>query len=1296
MRIRRGTLASLATVAALAGLSTPAFAAPEGPGWELSATSYPTNFVHGVNEVQEVVTNEAAGTFTLAYEGSETASIPDHATDAQVQAALEDLSSVGTGNVSVTGGTPGTFIVTFTEALGSTKVAELEASGAGSTVTKEGSSSGTIGVDVFNVGATASHGTITVTDTLPPGVKAKEAGVLVRPAQFEENFGIDPVIERGMWECTGNGTGGSTKVAGATVVTCTNGSPQLERFEGGGGTPTSGGENHHPQPAVGVSVEVEPATEEGTKAGSEANKVTIAGGGAHGPAATSDPVTFSKDPAQGGITQADAWFSNADGTIDRQAGSHPYTATFIFTAATALNGNREGYLPGGEIRNLETEVPPGLVGDLHNIAQCTRAQLFVEKCPPASMVGRLKVATFGVAIEEQVYNMVPAAGVPAELGFNYGSVPVYITFSVRSGSDYGVVAHVNNIPQRIAYQSILTLWGVPEETSHNVWRHGESGCSQAEMEAPPFNGSAINYCAPQAGVTVAPFLRLPTSCSDRQTLAIREINGWQNPAAKSEVAFVSHDAGDRPAGFTGCEALGTEPVFLTEPNTAIADTPTGVTFDVKPPLGGSEHPEDLTPADIQNTTVTLPEGFVVNPGQAAGLQVCPPGRPAPGHQFGDALTTSEEHSRGEEDLEAPVCPGASRVGTVTIKSPLIEAAAETQFQGAVYVLPSNPPEVKLLVAASADGVNIKLLGTVHLNEQTGRIETTFKETPQLPFSDFKLTLQGGSGAALLTPTRCGTYGTSADFTPWSTPLSSDSLQNATFAILEGAQGTACPGASLPFSPSHTSGARSAQAGGFTSFVDHTERGDGQQRLEKLQLTMPRGLSALISSITPCQEPAAGNGTCPAGSHIGHATVTAGPGSSPLVLPQPGEPEVGIYLTGPYKGAPFGLSIVTPVLAGPFNLGTVVTRAKVEVDPHTAQVTITTDPFPQILKGVPTQLRSLDGTIDRPGFLFDPTNCEQQQLSATISGAVAPGETGTGASATVATPFNVTGCRALTFTPKVAVATGAKASRPTGASLSFKISYPKGAFGSQAWFKEAKFTVPKQLPARLSTLHQACLAKVFETERQNCPKHSRIGTAIVHTQVLPVPLEGPVYFVSNAGLAFPNVVMDLRGDGVHVELVGNTLIRNGVTSATFPNTPDVPFENIEVTLPTGEYSEFGANLPHESLDFCGQKLTVPTELRAQNGLEIHQNTPVAVNGCPSTISLRSHSHTAHSLTVSVYVPAPGKLTVAGKNLRTTGRSTHGQEDVNLTLHAKRTGMTKITLNFQPGKGRRQHRTIRLTA
>jgi hypothetical protein len=1061
-----------------------------------------------------------------------------------------------------------------------------------------GEASGTIAVEVFNIGAANSSGTVTVTDRLPEGVHAKEAGRLFSIGR-EENvgFGVEARVTPGVWDCTGNGPGVAPAVAGASVVTCTSDPAGLPSIAGGGGNPTF--ENHGDvEPAIGILVEA------GGEASGLTNHVSISGGGAREPAATEDPVTVSRTPARGGLTQTDMWLSNANGTVDTQAGSHPYSATFVFDLATAIEQNNYNtiYIPGSELRNLETVTPPGLVGNLNGAPQCNRVQFFANHCPVGSNVGSLHISvTKEAEVREAVYNMAPHPGVPAEIAFNYEGEHFYVAFAVRSGGSYAIVGHANSLPSEGVYQSILTLWGVPEEASHDPWRGEYYRNRGGVLEGSP-----------------KPFLTLPTSCGTPELFTARETSGWQEPNARTEASVLTHDASDTPAGFTGCEGLAFEPAISIQTDTARADTPTGLTAEVTPTLGGLEAPERRSAADIKDTTVVLPPGLVINPGQAAGLQACPPGPPShePGAEhYGDNLPLAGE-SGEQESFDAPAdCPNASKVGTFTIKTPLIEADEEKQFEGDVYLLQSNPPELKLLLAGSADGVNLKIVGKTSLCEAAGEVLdgktceapgqliAAFDETPQLPFTLFKLSFSGGAQAALDTPPQCGSYTANADFTPWSSPFVSNFLQSSVFALSEGPGGGGCPANPLPFNPTLTAGATTDQAGGFTDFSMLLQRGDGQQRIEKLQFKAPEGLSGMISQVPLCDEADANAGTCPASSHIGHAVVTSGPGPYPLVIPQPGEPEAAIYLTGPYGGAPFGLSIVTPVIAGPFNLGTIVTRASIAVDPSTAQITVTTNPLPQIVDGVPTDLREVDAVIDRPGFIFNPTNCDPQSFSGTATSTQ-------GVQAGISSPFGVGSCQSLKFEPKFSVTTSGKTSKALGASLTAKLTYPNVPQGTDADIAKVKVELPKQLPSRLTTLQKACTAAQFEANPAGCPSASFIGYATVNTPLLPVPLKGPAIFVSHGGESFPSLTLVLQGEGVTIELVGATFIsKTGVTSTTFKTVPDAPFSTFELTLPEGPYSALAANG-----NLCTSKLTLPNEFVGQDGAVIHENTPISVAGC----------------------------------------------------------------------------------
>jgi hypothetical protein len=324
----------------------------------------------------------------------------------------------------------------------------------------------------------------------------------------------------------------------------------------------------------------------------------------------------------------------------------------------------------------------------------------------------------------------------------------------------------------------------------------------------------------------------------------------------------------------------------------------------------------------------------------------------------------------------------------------------------------------------------------------------------------------------------------------------------------------------------------------------------------------------------------------------------GPGPDPFYLPEPGRPPNQVYLTGPYENAPFGLSIVVPAIAGPFDLGNVIMRAKVEVDPHTAQLIVTSDPLPTIREGIPLDIRTVNVSIDRVDFIFNPTNCAPQTVAGTIYSA--------GASATVSSPFGAANCANLRFKPKLTALTHAKTSRAKGAYLHVKIVSGRG----QANIEKLKLDLPKRLPSRLATLRKACPDATFSANPAACPSASVVGAATVVTPILSNPLRGPAYLVSHGGAAFPDLEIVLQGEGIRLELDGQTTIKKGITSSTFRSIPDVPISTFDLVLPEGPHSVLGTN---DSL--CKKTLKMPTALVGQNGAVIHKTTKIAVSGCP---------------------------------------------------------------------------------
>jgi len=557
------------------------------------------------------------------------------------------------------------------------------------------------------------------------------------------------------------------------------------------------------------------------------------------------------------------------------------------------------------------------------------------------------------------------------------------------------------------------------------------------------------------------------------------------------------------------------------------------------------------------------------------------------------------------------------------------------------------------------GVIVKLAGKTTINTATGRLTSVFEEQPQQPFELLQLKLKGGPRAPLANPQSCAAATTSADLTPWSAPgvggLSGtepipgtpDALPSSPFNV-EG-----CP-ATMPFAPSFnagTTGPTATLAGASTSFSVTFGRDDREQDLSGVTVHMPLGLVGKIPAVTLCGEaealaqkeeaPTEGQARphCPAGSEIGKAISLAGPGSDPF------KSEGKVYLTrpikrGPFPGAPFGLLVDTPAEAGPFNLGHVVILSGITIDPNTAAVSVTSEPLPQFVDGVQLRLREVNVEVTKAGFMLNPTNCDEQQVSAALGGLQ-----GTGAQ--VSSKFGIAGCKSLPFHPDFTASTEAHTSKADGASLKVKLTYPAGAYANIA---KTVTELPTALPSRLTTLQKACVDKVFEANPAACPEGSVIGYATAHTPVLNQPLVGPAYLVSHGGAEFPDLEIVLQGEGVMVVLDGQTDIKKGITKTTFNAIPDSPVEAFELNLPEGPHSALGANV-----EPCSTALSLPTILTGQNGAVIKQSTPIVVTGCPPTVTVTKTELKGNVLSLTLKTSSKGTVKISGRGLKTTKKS-----------------------------------------
>ncbi len=940
-------------------------------------------------------------------------------------------------------------------------------------------------------------------------------------------------------------------------------------------------------------------------AGTGLNEVSVSGGGAAG--VSRREALAIESPGKYGAQAYELTPEEEGGGVDTQAGSHPFqlTTTLILNSqAVPVEPNYNGELipeiqPIAMTKDLRFNLPPGLIGNPTPMPKCSLNRFILssrggERCPNNTVMGVStpivtgfdKAARVSYAISEPLYSLEPAVGEPARFGFITPVGPVILDTSVRTGSDYGVVVTVPNITEGTGFiGNIVTFWGVPGDARHDNSRN--IVCMQNTANRIVGEGEPL-HPGPEPSCPVAekpqPLLIMPTSCTGPLHTTI-ESDSWSEIGqftSPKEYTFQNAEGG--PVGLDGCNRLNFEPSISVAPDGQEASTPTGLTVGVHVPQEASLNPTGLAESTVRNTLVTLPAGVALNPAGADGLTSC---------------------SLGEIGLESPgvqTCAESSKVGTVEIRTPLLP----NPLVGAAYLAQQDANPFGSLVALyiavydPVSGVRVKLAGEVKPDPVTGELVSTFKNTPQLPFEELKLHFFGGSRAPLGTPALCGGYTTTASIEPWSGNPPVDS--SSEFVIDSGPNHTSCSDP-LPFKPELTTGSLNIQAGAFTPFTMTMSREDGNQNLDAIQLKMPSGLLGELSKTKLCEEAQANAGTCGPESLIGETTVSVGLGGNPYTV-KGGK----VYITGPYDGAPYGLSIVNPAKAGPFDLGEVIVRAKIEVNPENAAITITsnsTGPYaiPQIIDGIPLQIKHVNVSINRPEFTFNPTNCSPQEIGGSLTSSQ-------GSVSTLHVPFQVTNCAVLNFKPIFSVSTNGKTSRANGASLSVKLTYPKAPFGTQANIGKVKVDLPKQLPSRLTTLQKACPAATFAANPASCPPDSRIGSATATTPVLPVHLEGPAYFVSHGGQKFPELIVALTGQGVTVYLHGETFISPaGITSSTFRTIPDVPIGVFELKLPQGPDSALAANG-----NLCAIKLTMPTIFVGANGVSLKQSTPVTATGC----------------------------------------------------------------------------------
>jgi hypothetical protein len=899
-----------------------------------------------------------------------------------------------------------------------------------------------------------------------------------------------------------------------------------------------------------------------------------------------------------------------------------------------------------DFRSVVNNFPAGFDASNTAVPTCSEAQLLSKNpvsetgalpdCPVASQIGTISVGIFVLGrpteAEFPVYSMeVTNYGVTAEFGYDVLGLFTAITQAQVRPQDEGITLVSSNIPKLGETHSVtVTAWGVPAAAEHNAMRGAICGLNG---EFPPVCRN--EFGAPQeARIPVKPFLSNPTECG--VSTATMKAESWEEPQPEGWLTEPMAAVGplaatDEVGPITECGRVPFEPAIEVQPSTRSAESPTGLDVSLVVPQAW-ENQFTISTANLKSTTVVLPEGVTANPSLAAGLGAC---------------TRAQYAAETAESLPGEGCPPESKIGSIEIETPLLNE----KINGAIYIAtpyenipafgePAHPGGALLtLYIVGKDperGVLIKVAGKITPNPVTGQLTTTFDTSnatasgglPQQPFSKFTLKFRPGATAPLVSPPTCGTYTTTSLLEPWSHDALSgepegtpDATPSSSFPITEGVHEGACPSGGVPpFHPQVISGTQNNAGGSYSPFYLRIIREDGEQEITHFSTTLPPGLTGNLTGIPFCPEAdieAAKNVTgaeeeadpsCPAASEIGHTIVSAGVG--PVLAQNPGR----IYLAGPYHGAPLSVVSITAAKVGPFDLGTVVIRFALDINPTTAQVEVSgaqSDPIPHILRGIVVHVREIRVYMDRSKFTLNPTDCTPLSITDTIIGAGAdPTNPADGDPVTVQTPFEAADCSSLAFKPTFKVSTSGKTSKADGASLTAKLTVA-GALGTQANIHLVKVELPKALPSRLPTLQKACLAKVFEANPAGCPAASIVGHAKAITPLIPVPLEGPAYFVSHGGEAFPSLVVVLQGYGFTIDLVGSTFIsKQGVTSSTFKTVPDQPVTSFELTLPQGPYSALAANR-----DLCKSTLKMPTEFIAQNGAVLRQSTKIAVTGCP---------------------------------------------------------------------------------
>jgi hypothetical protein len=1032
-------------------------------------------------------------------------------------------------------------------------------------------------LQVLNIGDAPSVGPVTVTAILPPGITTREI-----------QMGEGP--EGASWNCVPPG-------AGSSVVTCTI----EETFPSFGYLPFLDIKVNPPAVGTVGPLLAEFTVSEGGAAPVTKQLVTPV---------TSGPIPFA-------VSEFSFEPTDASGSPSLQAAGHPWQLTNAIGTTTTISPPAAGIENDlSAVKNLKdvvVELPLGLLGNPTAVSTCRQEQLREKACPPDSRVGKFAIIGGQFQFGEfefsgrfccsAVYNMKPEAGFPAEFSFEFAQQITTLYASVIHGPDgYKLRATATGIPAALEItHALITFFGDPGAVN-------ESGSETA-------------------------FLTNPSQCGGGDGGSRLRINSWEDPL---HPIFAKTSA---YAGLGGCAALSFNPMFTLNPSasdeggTQSADTPSAYTVNLTIPQTTGF--DELATPPLKTATVTLPQGLSVSPSAAQGLNACAATGPnginigsnqigPQGQDLGDPEATElgaghlggngSHYDDGLYHLAPGQCPDSSQLGTVVATTPLLEsplpghiylAAPECAPCGDADAQSGKLLRLYLELNDPTTGVIVKLAGSASADPATGQLTATFKENPQFPFEDLKLSFRGGPRAPLANPETCGSFQTNASLEPWSAPETPTANSASQFQITSGPGGSACANtvAQEPNHPQFQAGTVSNQAGTYSPFVLKLGREDGTQRLKALNVTLPPGLTGKLAGVQECSSAAIttaetkggkaeqASPSCPLASELGTVNVGAGPGGTPLYV------QGHAYLAGPYKGAPLSMAIITPAVAGPFDLGTVVVRAALFVDPYTAQITVKSDPIPQIRSGILLDVRSIAVNISRNQFTLNPTSCDPTTLAATVIADASE--------AAVSSPFQVGGCSSLAFKPKLQISLKGGTKRNQHPALKAVVTYPQG--GGYANIARAQVGLPHSEFLDQGNLDKVC--KQAELLSASCPKSSIYGHAKAWTPLLEKPLEGPVYLAVGFGYQLPALVADLNGQ-IRILLKGkvDTTKHQGLRN-TFETVPDAPVSRFVLSMKGGK--RYGLLVNSENI--CSKPQKASARFVAANG-KVLQLQPKIANSC----------------------------------------------------------------------------------